>query len=229
MLLEKLIKCRENGTSYVEARELYEWLEIKKRFGHWVEQNIFNKNYNFKEMACLGTSLEVPHRAQLEKKGDYIKKETVITYENSNLKKTRIDYELTLECAKHLAMVSKSAKGKMTRDYFIECERELIEQQEKNIKLGAMLLTHKDKLKLTREQLYPILDSLGVLMVKKKSVHEKILKMLVGKYENIDKYNGLDITDFKEQYRGYAIYLKENNSSFFVDENQITFFEILGV
>ena len=43
--------------------------------------------------------------------------------------KSRVDYYLTLDMTKELAMVERNEKGKQARQYFIECERRLKAEQ----------------------------------------------------------------------------------------------------
>ena len=38
-----------------------------------------------------------------------------------------IDYALTLDCAKHIAMIQRNEKGKQARQYFIKCEEKFRE------------------------------------------------------------------------------------------------------
>jgi len=76
---------------------------------------------------------------------------TLTQFENTKFKnKIFNDYRLSLRIASHLAMVSKCARGNEARDYFYECEQQLIKLTESNLKLCSMLLTHKDKLNLTK-------------------------------------------------------------------------------
>ena len=82
----------------VSARTLYEFLEVRKDFSNWMKYQI--KNYGF------------------ENNIDY----SVAKIGEGNAH-NKIDYILTLDCAKQLSMVQRNVKGRMARKYFIECER----------------------------------------------------------------------------------------------------------
>lgn len=87
----------------VNARELHAFLGVKRQFTDWIKDQIergrFVENRDF-------ISLHVK-----------VKRETGAT--------TRIEYHLTIDAAKHIAMMSNTDKGFEVRDYFIECERRL--------------------------------------------------------------------------------------------------------
>ena len=82
----------------VDARELYEFLEIKKQFTDWIRPKI--KDYGF-----VVNSDYYPSRC---------------TATNGREMET---YILSLDMAKELSMISKTAKGREARKYFIECEK----------------------------------------------------------------------------------------------------------
>lgn len=88
----------ENGN--VDARSLHESLEIRTRFSDWIARRI--EEYNLKDGE------------------DYYSK-----LSNSQNGRPCIDYTLTLDTAKELAMVERNEKGRLIRRYFIECEKEL--------------------------------------------------------------------------------------------------------
>jgi anti-repressor protein len=112
----ELIKINTNpdGTQVVSARELHTFLEARRDFSNWIKDRI--KKYELIENQDYTT---------FAKKGEF---------ENQTV---RIEYALTLDCAKELAMVEGNDKGKKARKYFIECEKKL-----------------KETPKLTREQLF---------------------------------------------------------------------------
>jgi phage anti-repressor protein len=92
----------------VSARELYEFLEIKEDFTNWFKRMV---EYGFENIT------------------DYI-----IYAENSVNSENRrgrpsVDYLMTIEMAKEISMLQRTEKGKQARKYFIECERQLKEQQ----------------------------------------------------------------------------------------------------
>ncbi len=89
-------------TNAVNAREVHKALEIKKDFSSWIKGQI----------ESLG----------LEENVDYM----VFTQKGENLSGGRpgTEYILSIDAAKHIAMASRSAKGKAVRAYFIEVEKE---------------------------------------------------------------------------------------------------------
>ena len=86
----------------VSARDLYAFLEVKREFTKWVAPYVSQDNaYGFMQ----GTDfIEVGGRANI-----------------NNV--PMIDYAFTIDMAKEVSMLSKTAKGKEARKYFIECEK----------------------------------------------------------------------------------------------------------
>ncbi len=89
----------ERTVNAVNARDLHEFLEVGRDFSTWFKDRI--EEYGFVEgkeySPVLGNIPTGPG-------------------------KPRIDYHLTLNMAKELAMVERTAKGREVRQYFIDCE-----------------------------------------------------------------------------------------------------------
>lgn len=99
------IKTNEDGNSIVSARDLHEFLEIKRYLTQWIEPYIKKNNeYGFEENVDF-TSINVDV--------------------NPTNGVPIIDYALTVDMAKELSMLSKTEKGKEARKYFIKCEKKL--------------------------------------------------------------------------------------------------------
>jgi len=87
----------------VDARELYETLELTKDFSNWIKSQI----------KSLG----------LEENIDYI------TFKQSSTGgRPTTEYILTTDTAKHISMASRTPKGKEVRSYFIAIEKEFIKE-----------------------------------------------------------------------------------------------------
>lgn len=86
------------------ARDLHAFLGLKSQFGNWISSRI--KQYGFTE------------RADYEVVNGKIK--------NPVGGRPVVDYRLSLDMAKELAMVERTERGREARRYFIECERELL-------------------------------------------------------------------------------------------------------
>jgi anti-repressor protein len=85
----------------VDLRELYLNLESKQDFSTWAK-------------ARLAQFIEGEDFSSLHKS---VEREIGAT--------RRIDYAVSIDCAKHIAMMEQTEKGREVRAYFIECEKKL--------------------------------------------------------------------------------------------------------
>jgi len=85
----------------LNARDLHQFLEVKKDFSDWIKGRILK--YDFVEGIDFIPFPQIGERAI----GGA----------------TLIEYAVTLDMAKELAMVERNDRGKEARQYFIECER----------------------------------------------------------------------------------------------------------
>lgn len=114
----------------VNARELYEFLDSKRGFSKWIQERI--EQYDFVEnqdFTTLGNIAEQVHN--------------------------KIEYHITLDMAKELAMVERNQKGKEARKYFIECERRALSSSSPTNLLEALQLAvrlEEDKQQALRER-----------------------------------------------------------------------------
>ena len=106
--MNSLIQITKNTINGIEinsinARELHNILEVKKAFTTWINTALENagaiENEDFTKLKC-----------SLEGSG------------------YQYDYILTLDMAKHIAMMSKVPKSKVIRDYFIQIEKSYHQQ-----------------------------------------------------------------------------------------------------
>ncbi|MDR0620140.1 MAG: antA/AntB antirepressor family protein [Bacteroidales bacterium] len=120
--MEQLIKITEqNGRRAVSARELHEFLESKRDFSNWIKDRI--KNYGLVENQ------------------DYVVFAKVV--ENPSGGRPLIEYALSIECAKEIAMVEGNDRGKQARQYFIACEQKLKEIAPQTYKEALLQLVAK--------------------------------------------------------------------------------------
>ena len=102
----------------VSGRELHKFLEVQKQFSIWIKARIEEYGY--------------------ERGRDFI----AITSDNQNCASgmynptPAIEYHLTLDMAKELAMVERSPMGRVARKYFIKCEqlaREMVPRMQQRL------------------------------------------------------------------------------------------------
>jgi anti-repressor protein len=105
-----------NGKKAVSARLLHAFLESKRDFSNWIKDRITRyglvENQDFE---VFDKFIENSDDSLLNNFG----KQTGRGGHN------RIEYTLSLSCAKEIAMVEGNAKGKQARQYFIACEEKI--------------------------------------------------------------------------------------------------------
>lgn len=107
------------------ARELHAFLQSKQKFSDWIRNRI--ERYGFVENV------------------DFIFHKVMKNNFDENRGRQSVEYHITLDMAKELAMVENNAMGRQIRRYFIACEEKLRENQ-------ALMLT-PNQLQLLQTQI----------------------------------------------------------------------------
>jgi len=96
--MNEIIEIRDwNGKKAVSGRDLHYFLEVETPFHKWIPRML---EYGFIENV------------------DWTKV-------SSNNQSYSFDYALSMDCAKEISMIQRTEKGKIARQYFIECEKQL--------------------------------------------------------------------------------------------------------
>lgn len=113
----ELIKIIEReGRQLVSGRELHEFLEIRTKYKDW-----------FRRMVEYGFEEEIDFIRVAQKRATNNLKNPVTTV---------IDHTISIDMAKEISMIQRTEKGKIARQYFINCEKKLKEVK----KLSSMEL-----------------------------------------------------------------------------------------
>lgn len=164
----KLVKLNDEEQQAVNARDLHKFLGSKQDFSTWIKARIqkygFIENEDFivdKENAQIHDKINSPKRATATDGG--FEKATAKPLVKSApqiygtmdraipMGFSKIDYYISLDMAKELAMIENNKKGREVRKYFIQCEKLLKqkiaeEQQTQLIKQSKQLLALENKL-----------------------------------------------------------------------------------
>lgn len=103
----ELIKIQENdkGQKVVSAKDLYLFLGYdKSNWASWSKKNIINNDFSIENIDYVG----------------------FVVSTNGN---ETTDFALTLDFAKRISMMARTEKGEEVRNYFIDCEEQLLNQQ----------------------------------------------------------------------------------------------------
>lgn len=148
-------KLSTETVSLVDARVLHQFLNVGKRFASWINERI--EEYGFSENE------------------DYITyKGWKLISQNGEIKKQRggnrksIEYHITLDMGKQLAMVEKNNIGQKVRKYFIEMEK----------KARGEINDSKLYSSSTKNDRVPLFNAIKTLALAKKTREDKIWELV---------------------------------------------------
>lgn len=148
-------------TQTVNARDLHTFLEIRKDYSDWIKAQI--------------------------KRGHFLENRDYIVFpqkgERENQLVTAIEYHFTFDAAKHIAMMSGAKKGWEVREYFLECERQLLTHIPPPVLLPA---TYADQLETLRAYA-DFVESFDLLEDRDKLMLKDIARTLLPQYVGLSR------------------------------------------
>lgn len=135
----------------VLARDLHEFLEIETQYTKW-----------FTRMCKYGFDENIDYVTVSQKR---------LTVQGNST--TYVDHQITLDMAKEIGMIQRSEKGRQIRNYFIECERELLQPVDGN--------------SITYDELSELSDLLACVAPKMSDMERKrFLPLIMKRYTGVD-------------------------------------------
>ena len=117
-------KIQGHGQPLCDARDLHAFLGVKWEFAKWISQRI--AKYGFVE----GVDFIIVDSGRLDSRSN-------ANQVGHGGDRRSIEYHITIDMAKQLAMVQDNERGRQARLYFIECERIAFDQRERKAELQA--------------------------------------------------------------------------------------------
>lgn len=187
--MEEIIKVNyDKEQPTVSARELYKRLEIKYRFSRWVESNF----------------------SEFTKDEDYFGADIDVQGNQYGGTQTVDDYDLTIDMAKHLCLMSKTEKGKICRQYLIDLDKAWNTPEQ--VMARALEIAHKTIDKMKNQNALIISDNQR--MKPKEEFFDAVADskdaIEIGKVAKVLNYPGIGRNKLFEILRDKGILMKDN-------------------
>lgn len=175
----------------VSARDLHEALEIRERFSLWFSRyvDVFEKGTDYQSVG----------------------KPTVV---NNGAKRVLDDFLLSTDMAKHISMMTKTEKGKIMRQYFIDLEKAWNTPEQ--VMARALKLADRtiDTLKEDNKKLIDENERMKPKEIFADAVSTSQTSILVGDLAKLLRQNGVDIGQKRlfEYLRNHGYLIKRKGS-----------------
>lgn len=153
----------------VSARDLHKALNVQSRFSRWFDTN--------KELFI---------------EGEDFNKCTSSTVVNNGAIRQLEDYEITVLMAKHLAMMSRTEKGKQIRDYLIDLEKAWNTPEQVFARALKMADKTIESLKADNEALIEDVQRMKPKEIFADAVSASHTSILIGELAKLLKQNGVE-------------------------------------
>lgn len=175
----------------VSARDLHEALEIRERFSLWFSRyvDVFEKGTDYQSVG----------------------KPTVV---NNGAKRVLDDFLLSTDMAKHISMMTKTEKGKIMRQYFIDLEKAWNTPEQ--VMARALKLADRtiDTLKEDNKKLIDENERMKPKEIFADAVSASTSSILIGDLAKLLRQNGVDTGQKRlfEQLRNHGYLIKRKGS-----------------
>ena len=175
----------------VSARDLHEALEIRERFSLWFSRyvDVFEKGTDYQSVG----------------------KPTVV---NNGAKRVLDDFLLSTDMAKHISMMTKTEKGKIMRQYFIDLEKAWNTPEQ--VMARALKLADRtiDTLKEDNKKLIDENERMKPKEIFADAVSASTSSILIGDLAKLLRQNGVDTGQKRlfEQLRNEGYLMKTGSS-----------------
>lgn len=190
--MKELLKINyEAEQPTVSARDLHEALEIRERFSLWFSRyvDVFEKGTDYQSVG----------------------KPTVV---NNGAKRVLDDFLLSTDMAKHISMMTKTEKGKIMRQYFIDLEKAWNTPEQ--VMARALKLADKtiDTLKEDNKKLIDENEKMKPKAIFADAVSASTSSILIGDLAKLLRQNGVDIGQKRlfEYLRNHGYLIKRKGS-----------------
>ena len=190
--MKELLKINyEAEQPTVSARDLHEVLEIRERFSLWFSRyaDVFEKGTDYQSVG----------------------KPTVV---NNGAKRVLDDFLLSTDMAKHISMMTKTEKGKIMRQYFIDLEKAWNTPEQ--VMARALKLADKtiDTLKEDNKKLIEENEKMKPKEIFADAVSASTSSILIGDLAKLLRQNGVDIGAKRlfEYLRNHGYLIKRKGS-----------------
>lgn len=168
--MKELLKINyEAEQPTVSARDLHEALEIRERFSLWFSRyaDVFEKGTDYQSVG----------------------KPTVV---NNGAKRVLDDFLLSTDMAKHISMMTKTEKGKIMRQYFIDLEKAWNTPEQ--VMARALKLADRtiDTLKEENKKLIEDNERMKPKVIFANAVETSHTSILIGDLAKLLKQNGVE-------------------------------------